>query len=47
MRKVLATLAATAFLAVAAYAGEQVPARHPGQNGLPALGDAPGTFVKM
>jgi polyhydroxyalkanoate synthase len=29
------------------FAGEKVPARKPGQNGLPALEDAPGSFVKM
>ncbi len=32
---------------VSKYAGEMVPARVPGANGLPALEDAPGSFVKM
>jgi polyhydroxyalkanoate synthase len=27
--------------------GEQVPARHPGDGKLPALEDAPGTYVKV
>ena len=29
------------------YAGEEVPARVPGANGLAPLEDAPGTYVKM
>ncbi len=32
---------------VAQYAGEHVPARTPGANGLKPLEDAPGSFVKM
>jgi len=32
---------------VAKFAGDEVPARQPGHNGLAALDDAPGTYVKM
>ncbi|MDO8330132.1 MAG: class I poly(R)-hydroxyalkanoic acid synthase [Fluviicoccus sp.] len=32
---------------VQAFVGEQVPARQPGANGWPVLGDAPGSYVKM
>ena len=32
---------------IAKFAGEKVPARKPGKSGLPALEDAPGSFVKM
>jgi polyhydroxyalkanoate synthase len=32
---------------VAQNGGEQVPARNPGQNGLPAIEDAPGSYVRM
>ena len=32
---------------VSQFAGEQVPARKPGENGLKAIEDAPGSYVKM
>ena len=32
---------------LAARSGKQVPARKPGDGGLPVLGDAPGTYVKV
>jgi polyhydroxyalkanoate synthase len=32
---------------VAPYAGDKVPARVPGEGGLPALEDAPGSYVKV
>ncbi len=32
---------------VGKYAGKQVPARQPGEGGLPALDDAPGSYVKV
>ncbi len=32
---------------LAGYSGEQVPARIPGEGGLPALEDAPGSYVLM
>ena len=32
---------------VAAHGGKSVPARVPGKGGLKALGDAPGTYVRM
>jgi polyhydroxyalkanoate synthase len=32
---------------VAPYAGDKVPARVPGKGGLPALEDAPGSYVKV
>jgi polyhydroxyalkanoate synthase len=32
---------------VSQFAGDQVPARKPGTNGLKALEDAPGSYVKM
>jgi len=32
---------------VAKYAGEEIPARVPGEGGLPALEEAPGSYVKV